>query len=203
MRRDWQCCNTKPKEADMDALNDGPHPAGWRIEMWCVQIYFLYQQSFIVQCLKSCFQAITYQIKYYFDFSNCKFTRSFLISAIWQGSPCRQSSDDANTDWVHCLSPRCKVKWQTVMPAIWSQRRRDVGCATATMATDANVVTMSPNVALLAGELMFYRIYVYPLNLCNCWAVSNVSWYICDNIDSTNKIFYYWQYRHNYNKTVL
>ena len=45
-----------------------------------------------------------------------------------------------------------EVKWQTVLPAIWSQRRRDVGCATATVATDANVVTMSPDVALLAGE---------------------------------------------------
>ena len=45
-----------------------------------------------------------------------------------------------------------EVKWQTVLPAIWSQRRRDVGCATATVATDANVVTMSPDVALLAGK---------------------------------------------------
>ena len=73
------------------------------------------------------------------------------MSAIWRGSPCRWSSDDANTDWVHCLSPRCTVKWQTELPAISSQRRRDVGCATATVATDANVVTMSPDVALLAG----------------------------------------------------
>ena len=73
------------------------------------------------------------------------------MSAIWRGSPCRRSSDDANTDWVHCLSPHCTVKWQTELPAISSQRRRDVGCATATVATDANVVTMSPDVALLAG----------------------------------------------------
>ena len=51
-----------------------------------------------------------YQIKHYFDFSNCKFTHSFLISAIWRGSPCRRSSDDANTDWVHCLSRHCRVK---------------------------------------------------------------------------------------------
>ena len=55
-------------------------------------------------------KAIKYQIKHYFDLSNCKFTRSFLISAIWRGSPCRRSSDDANTDWVHCPSPRCRVK---------------------------------------------------------------------------------------------
>ena len=59
----------------------------------------------------------------------------------------------------HRLSPLAKSalqsygKWQTVLPAIWSQRRRDVGCATATVATDANVVTMSPDVALLAGVL--------------------------------------------------
>ena len=90
-------------------------------------------------------------MKHYFDFSNCKFTRSFLISAIWWGSPCQRSSDDANTDWVHCLSPRCRVKWQTVLPAISSQRRRDVECATTTVAMGANVVTMSPDVALLAG----------------------------------------------------
>ena len=25
MRRDWQCCNTKPKEADTDTLNDATH----------------------------------------------------------------------------------------------------------------------------------------------------------------------------------
>ena len=92
-----------------------------------------------------------YQIKHYFDFSNCKFTLNFLISAIWRGLPCRRSSDNANTDWVHCLSLRCRVKWQTVLPAIWSQRRHDVRCATATVATDANIVTMSPDVTLLAG----------------------------------------------------
>ena len=109
------------------------------------------KEYYILQCLKSCFAAIKYQIKHYFDLSNCKFTRSFLISAIWRESPCRRSSDDANTDWVHWLIPRCKVKWQSVLPAIWSQRRRDVGCVTATVATDANVVTMSPDVALLAG----------------------------------------------------
>ena len=40
-----------------------------------------------------------------------------------------------------------------MLPAISSQRRRDVGCATATVATDANVVTMSPDVALLAGQV--------------------------------------------------
>ena len=51
-----------------------------------------------------------------------------------------------------------EVKWQTVLPAIWSQRRRDVGCATATVATDANVVTMSPDVALLAGTTQFGRV---------------------------------------------
>ena len=134
---------------------DRPHPAGGRFEMWCVQIYFfcINKEYFILLCLKSCFAAIMYQIKHYFDFSNCKFTRSFFISAIWRESPCRQSSDDANTDWVHCLSPRCRVKWQTVLPAIWSQRRRDIGCATATVATDANVVPMSPDVALLAGYI--------------------------------------------------
>ena len=75
-----------------------------------------------------------------------------MIFAIWRGSPCQRSSDDANTDWVHCLSRRCRFKWQTVLPAIWSQRQHDVGCATATMATDTNVVTMLPNVTLLAGE---------------------------------------------------
>ena len=112
---------------------------------------FINKEYFILLCLKSCSAAKRYQIKHYFDFSNCKFTRSFLISAIWRGSPCQRSSDNANTDWVHCLSPRCRVKWQTVLPAISSQRRRDVGCATATVATDANVVTMSPDVALLAG----------------------------------------------------
>ena len=63
--------------------------------------------------------------------------------------PSRRSSNDANTDWAHCLSPRCRVKWQPVLPAISSQRRRDVECATAT--TYANVVMMSPDVALLAG----------------------------------------------------
>ena len=25
VRRDWQCCNTKPEEADTDALNDATH----------------------------------------------------------------------------------------------------------------------------------------------------------------------------------
>ena len=110
------------------------------------------KEYFILYCLKSCFAAIMYQIKHYFDFNNCKFTRSFLISPIWRGSPCRRSSEDANTDWVHCLSPRCRVKWQTVLPAISSQRWRDIGCATATVATDANVVPMSPDVALLAGS---------------------------------------------------
>ena len=104
------------------------------------------KEYFILQCLKSCFAAITYQIKHYFDFSNCKFTRSFLVSAIWRGSPCWRSSDDANTDWGHC-----RVKWQTELPAISSQHRRDVGCATVT--TGANVVTMSPDVALLAGYI--------------------------------------------------
>ena len=90
-----------------------PHPARGRFEMWCVQIFFfcINKEYFILQCLKSCFAAITYQIKHCFDFSNCKFTRSLLISAIWRGSPCWRSSDDANTDRVHCLSPRCRVKW--------------------------------------------------------------------------------------------
>ena len=92
-----------------------------------------------------------YQIKHHFDLSNCKFTHSFLISAIWRGSPCRRSNDDANTDSTAQVRA-AELKWQTVLPAIWSQRRRDVGCATATLATDANVVTMSPDVALLAGE---------------------------------------------------
>ena len=115
---------------------------------------FLYQQEyFVLWCLKSCFAAITYQIQRYFVFNNCKFTCSFLISVMWRGSPCRRSSDDANTDWVHWLSLRCRAKWQTVLPVIWSQRRRNVGCATATVATDANVVTMSPDVALLAGVI--------------------------------------------------
>ena len=108
--------------------------------MRSIFFFFLYQQRVFYSIVPQKF------------FSNCKFTRSFLMSAIWQGSPCRRSSDDANTDWVHCLSPRCTVKWQTELPAISSQRRRDVGCATATVATDANVVTMSPDVALLAGR---------------------------------------------------
>ena len=165
VRRDWQCCNTKPKEADTDAMNDATYcekagnplfvgiPAGGALRnvMRSHLFFCINKEYYIIYCLKSCFAAITYQIKHYFDFSNCKFKRSFLISAIWRGSPCRRSSDDANTDWVHCLSPRCTVKWQTVLPTIWSQRRRDVGCATATVATDANVVTMSPDVALLAG----------------------------------------------------
>ena len=157
MRRGWQCCNTKPRgwyrraEQCHPLWKGGksvvrPHPAGGRFEMWCVQIYFfcINKEYLILWCLKSCFAAIAYQIKHYFDFSNCKFTCSFLISAIWRGSPYRRSSDDANTDWVHCLSPRCTVKWQTELPAISSQCWRDVGCATATVATDANVVTMSP-----------------------------------------------------------
>ena len=81
------------------------------------------KEYFILECLKSCFAAITYQIKHYFDFSNCKFTHSFLISAIWRGSPCRRSSDDANTDWVHCQSPRCRVKCRgsrNERPIVWS-----------------------------------------------------------------------------------
>ena len=128
------------------------HPAGGASKCDAFKfISSINKEYFILECLKSCFAAITYQIKHYFNFSNCKFTLSFLISAIWRGSPCRQSSDDANTDWVHCPSPRCRVKWQTVLPAILSQRRCDVECATATVATDANVVTMSPDVALLAG----------------------------------------------------
>ena len=81
------------------------------------------------------------------------------------GLPCRLSSDNANTDWVHCPGSHCRVKWQTVLPALWSQRRRDVGCATATMATDANVVTMSPEVALLAEVLHFIAIYEFKLEL--------------------------------------
>ena len=118
-----------------------------------------------------------YQIKHYFDFSNCKFTHSFLISAIWRGSPCRRSSDDANTDWVHCLSPRCRVKW----PVISSQHRRDIGSATATVATDANVVPMSPDVALLAGYMCTYMWYmksisVLPLKylFCSCSAAGRL-----------------------------
>ena len=102
-------------------------------------LFCINKEYFILECLKRCFAAITYQIKHYFDFIDYKFTCSFLISAIWRGSPCRRSSDDANTDWVHCLSPCCTVKWQTVLPAI--------GCATATVATDANV-------ALLAGYIL-------------------------------------------------
>ena len=125
-----------------------------RFEMWCVQFFFcINKEYFVLLCLKSCFAAKTYQIKNYFDFSNCKFTRSFLISAIWWGSPWRQSSDNANTDWVHCLSLRCRVKWQTVLPAISNQRRHGVGFATATVAKDASV-KMSPDVALLAGRIV-------------------------------------------------
>ena len=89
-----------------------PHPTGGRFQMWWAQIFFfcINKEYFILLCLKSCFAAITYQMKHYFDFSNCKFTCRFLIFAIRQGSPCRRSSDNANTDWVHCLRPRCRVK---------------------------------------------------------------------------------------------
>ena len=128
-----------------------PRPAGGASKCDAFNFFGINKECFILECLKSCFAAIMYQIKHYFDFSNCNFTRSFLISAIWRGSPCPRSSDDANTDWVHYLSPCCRVKWQTVLPAISSQRRRDVGCATATVATDANVVPMSLDIALLAG----------------------------------------------------
>ena len=105
------CCNTKPKEADTNALNDATHcekagnllfvpmPQGGASKCDAFKFIFcINKEYFILYCLKSCFAAIKYQIKHYFDFSNCKFTRSFLISAIWRGSSCRQSSDDANTD---------------------------------------------------------------------------------------------------------
>ena len=145
---DWQFCNTKPKKVDTDALNDATH-----CEKAGNLLFVRIPQIFLNN--RSCFAAITYQIKHYFDISNCKFTCRYLIPAIWRGSPCRRSSNDANTDWVHCLSPRCRVKWQTVLPAIWSQRWCDFGCATTTVATDANVVTMSPDVASLAGLLTY------------------------------------------------
>ena len=145
-----------PKEADTDALNDATHcekagnllfvhiPQGGTSKCDAFKFIFLYQQRVFYSIVpQKLFSAITYQIKHYLDLSNCKFTRSILISATWWGSPCRRSSDDANPDWVHCLGSRCRVKWQTVLRALWSQRRRDVGCATATMATDANVVTTS------------------------------------------------------------
>ena len=95
-----------------------------------------------------------YQIKHYFDLSNCKFTRSFLISAIWRGSPCRRSSDDANTDWVHCPSPRCRVKVADCAACDLEPTSARRWVCDVTVATDANVVTMSPDVALLAGLVL-------------------------------------------------
>ena len=130
---------TMPPTVKRREIRCRPHPAGGALRngMHSIFLFFLYQQRLFYSIVpQSCFAAITYQIKHYFDFSNCKFTRSFLISAIWRGSPCRRSSDDANTDWVHylhrlcCLRSRANVgatlgvrprPWQR-MPTLWQCR---------------------------------------------------------------------------------
>ena len=118
-RRDWQCCNTKPKEADTDALKERLK----RREIRCLGALRCDASNlFLVSILFYSASSITYQIKHYFNFSNCKFTLSFLISAIWRGSHCRRSSDPTQTEF--CLSCRVRLCCLSYVGATLSVRPR-------------------------------------------------------------------------------